>query len=201
MEEIFSGIEVMSTRPDLLIVIDPVFHKTAVAEARRLGIPVVALSNTDANPDDIEHSVLGNTKARTSIVSAPGAGCRSDSRRTQRSRSQQSRRDCRRSSERSRSERSRPESRSSEELKTNKMADTEALQKLRESTGYAGLVACKKAFDEANGDIEKAIAILHEKGMAKVEKTAGRDATAAGLRLFLRAQRTRWRPFGHPRRD
>jgi small subunit ribosomal protein S2 len=68
MEEIFSGIEVMSARPDLLIVIDPIFHKTAVAEARRLGIPVVALSNTDANPDDIEYSVLGNTKARTSIV-------------------------------------------------------------------------------------------------------------------------------------
>lgn len=59
------------------------------------------------------------------------------------------------------------------------MADTNALQRLREETG-AGLVACKKAFDEAGGDIEKAIAILHEKGMAKVEKTAGRDA-GAGL--------------------
>lgn len=68
MEEIFSGLEVMTARPDLLIVVDPVFHKTATAEARRLGIPVVALSNTDADPDAVEYSVLGNTKARTSII-------------------------------------------------------------------------------------------------------------------------------------
>lgn len=68
MAEVFSGIEVMTARPDLLIVVDPVFHKTAVAEARRLGIPVVALSNTDADPDGAEYPILGNTKARTSIV-------------------------------------------------------------------------------------------------------------------------------------
>jgi small subunit ribosomal protein S2 len=68
MEEIFSGLEAMAARPDVLIVIDPVFHKTAVAEARRLGIPVVALANSDADPDAIEYSVLGNTKARTSII-------------------------------------------------------------------------------------------------------------------------------------
>jgi small subunit ribosomal protein S2 len=68
MAEVFSGIEVMTSRPDLLIVVDPIFHKTGVAEARRLGIPVVALSNTDADPDGVEYSILGNTKARTSIV-------------------------------------------------------------------------------------------------------------------------------------
>lgn len=68
MSEIFSGLEAMTARPDLLIVVDPVFHKTAVAEANRLGIPVVALSNTDADPDGVDHSVLGNTKARTAIA-------------------------------------------------------------------------------------------------------------------------------------
>lgn len=68
MEEIFAGLEAMSSRPEVLIVIDPVFHKTAIAEARRLGIPVVALANSDADPDKIDHPVLGNTKARSSIV-------------------------------------------------------------------------------------------------------------------------------------
>ncbi|OGY98303.1 MAG: 30S ribosomal protein S2 [Candidatus Liptonbacteria bacterium RIFCSPHIGHO2_01_FULL_57_28] len=68
MAEVFSGLEAMAARPDLLIVVDPVFHKTAVAEANRLGIPTVALSNTDADPDHVEHSVLGNTKARTAII-------------------------------------------------------------------------------------------------------------------------------------
>lgn len=59
------------------------------------------------------------------------------------------------------------------------MANTDAIQKLREQTG-AGLVACKKALDEAGGDIDKALEILRAKGMAKVEKSAGRDA-GAGL--------------------
>jgi elongation factor Ts len=59
------------------------------------------------------------------------------------------------------------------------MANTDALQKLREQTG-AGIVDCKKAFDEAGGDIDKAAEILHKKGMAKVEKRADREA-GAGL--------------------
>jgi elongation factor Ts len=68
------------------------------------------------------------------------------------------------------------------------MADTDAIQKLREQTG-AGLVACKKALDEAGGNIEKAIAILHEKGMAKVEKTAGRDAGAGFIYSYVHNDR------------
>ena len=68
------------------------------------------------------------------------------------------------------------------------MANTDALQRLREETG-AGLVVCKKAFDEAGGDIEKAIAILHEKGMAKVEKTAGRSAGAGLVYSYVHNER------------
>jgi elongation factor Ts len=59
------------------------------------------------------------------------------------------------------------------------MADIDALQKLRAETG-AGIVDCKKAFEEAAGDFDKALKILHKKGMAKVEKRAGREA-GAGL--------------------
>lgn len=67
MEEIFSGLEAMAARPDVLLVIDPVYHKTGVAEAKRLGIPVVALANTDTDPDSVDQAVLGNTKSRTAI--------------------------------------------------------------------------------------------------------------------------------------
>lgn len=68
------------------------------------------------------------------------------------------------------------------------MADTEAIQKLREQTG-AGLVACKKALDEAGGDVDKAMAILHEKGMAKVEKTASRSAGAGFISSYVHNER------------
>jgi elongation factor Ts len=53
------------------------------------------------------------------------------------------------------------------------------VKELRERTG-AGMLDCKKALTETNGDIEKAIDFLREKGMAKAAKKAGRTA-AQGL--------------------
>lgn len=67
LDETLSGLENMVNRPEVLIVIDPVVNRTAVAEANRLGIPIVAFTNTDADPTLIDHAVLGNTKARTAI--------------------------------------------------------------------------------------------------------------------------------------
>ncbi len=57
--------------------------------------------------------------------------------------------------------------------------DLELIKELRAKTG-AGIVDCKKALAEANGDIEKAIEILREKGIAKAVKKAGR-ATNQGI--------------------
>ena len=42
-------------------------HETALREARRKKIPVVAFANVDANPDDIDYLVPGNDKAKKSI--------------------------------------------------------------------------------------------------------------------------------------
>src|SRR5258708_20514881 len=49
----------------------------------------------------------------------------------------------------------------------------------RERTG-AGMMDCKKALEETNGDIEKAVDLLRQRGIAKGEKRAGRGA-AEGL--------------------
>ena len=60
------------------------------------------------------------------------------------------------------------------------MAITAAMVKeLREKTG-AGMMDCKKALVEVDGDLEKAVDYLREKGMAKAAKKAGR-ATSEGL--------------------
>ncbi len=53
------------------------------------------------------------------------------------------------------------------------------IKELREKTG-AGIVDCKKALQEANGDMEKAVEILRKKGAAKAAKKADR-VTAEGL--------------------
>ena len=53
------------------------------------------------------------------------------------------------------------------------------VQKLREMTG-AGIMDCKKAIDDAGGDVDKAVSIINERGLAKAVKKADR-ATGAGL--------------------
>lgn len=55
----------------------------------------------------------------------------------------------------------------------------ESVQKLREMTG-AGVMDCRKALLEANGDMDAAVKFIHEKGLSKVEKRSG-NATGAGL--------------------
>lgn len=59
---------------------------------------------------------------------------------------------------------------------------TKDIAELRARTG-AGMMDCKKALEEANGDMELASEILRKKGIAKAEKRAGRDA-AEGLVLI-----------------
>ena len=55
---------------------------------------------------------------------------------------------------------------------------------LRASTG-AGLMDCKKALVEANGDTEQAVAILRKKGMATASKKADRDATEGLVESYI----------------
>ena len=65
------------------------------------------------------------------------------------------------------------------------MAITAALVKeLREITG-AGMMDCKKVLTEANGDIQKAIDLLREKGLAAAAKKAGRIAAEGVVASYI----------------
>lgn len=61
------GIKDMGGRPDLIFVIDTVKEGLALNEARRLGIPVIAICDTNSNPDNIEFPVPGNDDAIRAI--------------------------------------------------------------------------------------------------------------------------------------
>jgi small subunit ribosomal protein S2 len=65
--ELFGGLENLTREPDGLIVVDPNLHATAVREANKAKIPVIALANVDANPDAIDYLIPGNDKSRKSI--------------------------------------------------------------------------------------------------------------------------------------
>jgi len=67
LEELMGGLENLTREPDLLVIIDPVFHHTALAEARKKNIPVVAFANVDADPDVLDYLVPGNDKAKRSV--------------------------------------------------------------------------------------------------------------------------------------
>jgi len=61
------GIRNMDRHPDALVIIDTPREANAVAEARRLGIPVVASVDTNADPDVIDYPIAGNDDAIRAI--------------------------------------------------------------------------------------------------------------------------------------
>ena len=67
LDKSLSGIRTMKKPPGLLIVVDPSREHLAVAEARRLGIPVMALVDTNCDPDPIDHVIACNDDALKSI--------------------------------------------------------------------------------------------------------------------------------------
>jgi len=60
---------------------------------------------------------------------------------------------------------------------------TEMIKELRESTG-AGILDCRKALTNANGDFDKAVDFLREKGVATAAKRAGRTASQGVIELY-----------------
>lgn len=60
---------------------------------------------------------------------------------------------------------------------------TAQIKELREATG-AGVLACKKALEDAGGEMEEATRLLREKGLAKAEQRAEREASDGMLELY-----------------
>ncbi len=67
LQRYLGGIKEMTRLPDVLFIIDPTKEAIAVREANKLGIPVVALADTDSDPDVLDYIVPGNDDAIRSI--------------------------------------------------------------------------------------------------------------------------------------
>jgi small subunit ribosomal protein S2 len=67
LQQNFAGVENMATPPDVMFVIDPNSELIAVREARRMGIPVVAIVDTNCDPDLVNWIVPGNDDALRAI--------------------------------------------------------------------------------------------------------------------------------------
>jgi len=63
LEKFLGGIKNMKKLPGALFIVDPKKEKIAVAEAKKLGIPVVAIVDTNCDPDEIDYVIPGNDDA------------------------------------------------------------------------------------------------------------------------------------------
>jgi small subunit ribosomal protein S2 len=61
------GFKEMTALPGTIFIIDPTKERIALAEARRMGIPVVAIVDTNCNPDEIDHPIPANDDAIRAI--------------------------------------------------------------------------------------------------------------------------------------
>lgn len=63
LEKFLGGIKKMKKLPDALFIIDPRKERIAVNEARKLGIPIIAIVDTNCDPDEIDYIIPGNDDA------------------------------------------------------------------------------------------------------------------------------------------
>jgi small subunit ribosomal protein S2 len=68
LEKDIGGIADLSALPDALFVIDVGYHKIAVAEAKKLGIPVVGVVDTNHSPEDIDYVIPGNDDSAKAVT-------------------------------------------------------------------------------------------------------------------------------------
>ena len=73
LEKFMGGIKDMGEMPGALFVVDPRKEKIAVAEAKKLGIPVVAIVDTNCDPDEIDYVIPGNDDAIRAVKLIAGA--------------------------------------------------------------------------------------------------------------------------------
>ena len=63
LEKFLGGIQKMDRLPGALFIVDPRKERIAVAEAKNLGIPIVAIADTNCDPDEIDYVIPGNDDA------------------------------------------------------------------------------------------------------------------------------------------
>jgi small subunit ribosomal protein S2 len=68
LEKDIGGIQDMNTLPDALFVVDVGYHKIAVAEAQKLGIPIIAVVDSNHSPEGIDYVIPGNDDSAKAVT-------------------------------------------------------------------------------------------------------------------------------------
>ncbi len=73
LEKFMGGIKNMKGVPGAMFVVDPRKERIAIAEAKRLGVPVVAIVDTNCDPDEVDYVIPGNDDAIRAVKLIAGA--------------------------------------------------------------------------------------------------------------------------------
>ena len=73
LERFLGGITEMKKQPAAMFIVDPRKERIAVAEAKKLGIPIIAIVDTNCDPDEIDHVIPGNDDAIRAVKLIAGA--------------------------------------------------------------------------------------------------------------------------------
>ena len=163
LQRSLGGISEMKKTPDLIFIIDTNIESLAVAEAKKLGIPIIAVLDTNSDPTGINFPIPGNDDARRSI----NLYC--ELLKKQKNLLRVQRKKLKINSRKSKINNFKFHLMSNKDLLDN-------IKKLREMTGV-GFKDCKIALDESKGNIEKSIEFLRKKGIAKASKKMSRTAS------------------------
>src|SRR6476620_9921805 len=68
LERDIGGIQDMNTLPDALFIVDVGYHKIAVAEAQKLGIPIIAVVDSNHSPEGIDYVIPGNDDSAKAVT-------------------------------------------------------------------------------------------------------------------------------------
>ena len=68
LEKDIGGIQDMNALPDAIFVIDVGYHKIAVAEAQKLGIPLIGVVDTNHSPEGIDYVIPGNDDSAKAVA-------------------------------------------------------------------------------------------------------------------------------------
>ena len=216
LEANLGGVADTRKLPDAVVVIDMKKEALAVREARRLNIPVIGLVDTNCDPDDADFVIPGNDDAIRSsalimrvladgvavgrnrgvkvsdFVSENGEPAEGEAAEDEtpaaeakpRSRAKRPRRRPRRLLRR-RPRRRQPQARRRMSDVTYRPTAAEVKQ-LRETT-QAGMMDCKRALEETGGDMDAAVRLLREKGIAQAGKRAGRGTGEGIIETYVHA--------------
>ena len=73
LEKFLGGITEMKKQPTAMFIVDPRKEKIAVLEAKKLGIPIVAIVDTNCDPDEVDYVIPGNDDAIRAVKLIAGA--------------------------------------------------------------------------------------------------------------------------------